>query len=272
MGSPLQCRQKIPKESQPVDRKDEIIPFQKLKSHWRQKSILPLEIAGDLTPKEYAKLIDEIDPDSPLRINSQAIRHYPMGSLASHILGYVGSGYQADDEGLEGQDLGTFEIKGKKGKKGSRFFSIPNLRGKDGSDIWRISPSGLRVELIESKPAQKGSSVRLSIDSQLQGLAERSLRQMSQRVATHRILPDPDWLKTIEKRTRRELIRAKEKELSPELLLNSFKDAPYPLSGRQASTVAGFKGTSEDADRLLRLLYAKGVLAKPNPQSNESSF
>ena len=92
---------------------------------------------------------------------------------------------------------------------------------------------------------------------------------MSQRVATHRILPDPDWLKTIEKRTRRELIRAKEKELSPELLLNSFKDAPYPLSGRQASTVAGFKGTSEDADRLLRLLYAKGVLAKANPQSDE---
>ena len=115
------------------------------------------------------------------------------------------------------------------------MFFDSQLRGKDGSDIWRISPSGLRVELIESKPAQKGSSVRLSIDSQLQGLAERSLRQMSQRVATHRILPDPDWLKTIEKRTRRELIRAKENELSPELLLNSFKDAPYPLSGRQAS-------------------------------------
>ena len=249
--------------------RDEIIPFRKLKSHWRQKSILPLEIAGDLTPKEYAKLIDEIDPDSPLRINSQAIRHYPMGSLASHILGYVGSGYQADDEGLEGQDLGTFEIKGKKGKEGIEVFFDSQLRGKDGSDIWRISPSGLRVELIESKPAQKGSPVKLSIDSQLQGLAERSLRQMSQRVATHRILPDPDWLKTIEKRTRRELIRAKENELSPELLLNSFKDAPYPLSGRQASTVAGFKGTSEDADRLLRLLYAKGVLAKPNPQSNE---
>ena len=53
----------------------------------------------------------------------------PMGSLASHILGYVGSGYQADDEGLEGQDLGTFEIKGKKGKEGIEvFFRFPTKR------------------------------------------------------------------------------------------------------------------------------------------------
>jgi cell division protein FtsI/penicillin-binding protein 2 len=249
--------------------RDQIIPFRKLKSHWRQKSILPLKLAGNLTAHEYAKLIDEIEPDSPLQVSSQAIRHYPMGSLASHILGYVGSGYEADDEGLEGQDLGTFEIKGKKGKEGIEVFFDTHLRGKDGSDIWRISPSGLRFELMESIPAQKGSPIRLSIDSELQGLAEQSLQQMSQRVATRRILPDDDWLKTIEKRTRRELIRANEKGLSPDLLLNSFKDAPFPLSGRQASTVAGFKGTSEDADRLLRLLYAKGVLAKANPEVDE---
>lgn len=257
------------KEVNRLTGRDRIITFRKLKSHWRQKSILPLELAGNLTAQEYAKLIDEIDPDSPLQVSSQAIRHYPMGSLASHILGYVGSGYQADDEGLTGQDLGTFEIKGKKGKEGIEVFFDSQLRGKDGNDIWRISPSGMRVELVESKPAQKGSTVQLSIDSELQGLAEQSLQQMSQRVATHRILPDSDWLKTIERRTRRELIRANEKKLSPELLLNSFKDAPFPLKGSQASTVAGFTGTSEDADRLLRLLYAKGVLAKPNLEAEE---
>ena len=88
----------------------------------------------------------------------QAIRHYPMGSLASHILGYVGSGYQANDEGLEGRDLGTLKSKEKRERRDRGFFDS-HLRGKDGSDIWRISPSGLRVELIESKPAQKGSSV-----------------------------------------------------------------------------------------------------------------
>ena len=249
--------------------REKIISFDKLKSHWIRNPIFPLQIAGNLSPEEYAKLIDGLDPDSPLQVSSQAIRHYPMGSLASHVLGYVGSGYKSNADGLTGKDLGTFEIKGKKGKEGIEVYFDSHLRGKDGIDIWRINPSGLRFDRVERIPAKKGSAVRLSIDSDLQRTAEQALREMSGRVSNHRILPDLDWIKTIEKRTRRELLRANEKALSPELLLSSFKDAPFPLNGRQASTVAGFKGTAEDADRLLRLLYARGVLAKAKPESNE---
>jgi len=249
--------------------REKIISFDKLKSHWIRNPIFPLQLAGNLSPEEYAKLIDGLDPDSPLQVSSQAIRHYPMGSLASHVLGYVGSGYKSNADGLTGKDLGTFEIKGKKGKEGIEVYFDSHLRGKDGIDIWRINPSGLRFDRVERIPAKKGSAVRLSIDSDLQRTAEQALREMSGRVSNHRILPDLDWIKTIEKRTRRELLRANEKALSPELLLSSFKDAPFPLNGRQASTVAGFKGTAEDADRLLRLLYARGVLAKAKPESNE---
>ena len=46
------------------------------------------------------------------------------------------------------------------------------------------------------------------------------------------------------------------------MLLTAFKDAPFPLTGQQASTVAGFKGTEKDANRLLRHLYAQGVLQR----------
>ena len=249
--------------------REKIISFEKTKSHWRRNPIFPLELAGNLSPEEYAKLINGIDPDSPVQVSSQAVRHYPMGSLASHVLGYVGSGYKSNADGLAGKDLGTFEIKGKKGKDGIEVYFDSHLRGKDGIDIWRINPGGLRFDQVERIPAKKGSAVRLSIDSDLQRTAEQALQEMSRRVNNHRILPDSDWIKTIEKRTRRELLRANEKELSPELLLSSFKDAPFPLNGRQASTVAGFKGTAEDADRLLRLLYTRGVLAMAKPESNE---
>ena len=47
-----------------------------------------------------------------------------MGSLASHILGYVGSGYQANDEGLEGRTWEPLKSKGKR-KEGIEVFSIP---------------------------------------------------------------------------------------------------------------------------------------------------
>lgn len=249
--------------------REKTVSFEKLKSHWRRNPIFPLEISGNLSPEEYAKLIDGLDPDSPLQVSSQAVRHYPMGDLASHVLGHVGSGYKADADGLAGKDLGTFEIKGKKGKEGIEVYFDSLLRGKDGVDIWRINPGGLRFDQVERIAAKKGSTVQLSIDSHLQSTAEKALQKMSNRVRNHRILPDADWIKTIEKRTRKELVKANEKALSPDLLLNSFKDAPFPLNGRQASTVAGFKGTVEDAERLLRLLYVRGVLAKPKPEADE---
>ena len=249
--------------------REKTVSFEKLKSHWRRNPIFPLEISGNLSPEEYAKLIDGLDPDSPLQVSSQAVRHYPMGDLASHVLGHVGSGYKADGDGLAGKDLGTFEIKGKKGKEGIEVYFDSLLRGKDGVDIWRINPGGLRFDQVERIAAKKGSIVQLSIDSDLQSTAEKALQKMSNRVRNHRILPDADWIKTIEKRTRKELVKANEKALSPDLLLNSFKDAPFPLNGRQASTVAGFKGTVEDAERLLRLLYVRGVLAKPKPEADE---
>ena len=249
--------------------REKTVSFEKLKSHWRRNPIFPLEISGNLSPEEYAKLIDGLDPDSPLQVSSQAVRHYPMGDLASHVLGHVGSGYKADADGLAGKDLGTFEIKGKKGKEGIEVYFDSLLRGKDGVDIWRINPGGLRFDQVQRIAAKKGSTVQLSIDSDLQSTAEKALQKMSNRVRNHRILPDADWIKTIEKRTRKELVKANEKALSPDLLLNSFKDAPFPLNGRQASTVAGFKGTVEDAERLLRLLYVRGVLAKPKPEADE---
>ena len=249
--------------------REKTVSFEKLKSHWRRNPIFPLEISGNLSPEEYAKLIDGLDPDSPLQVSSQAVRHYPKGDLASHVLGHVGSGYKADADGLAGKDLGTFEIKGKKGKEGIEVYFDSLLRGKDGVDIWRINPGGLRFDQVERIAAKKGSTVQLSIDSDLQSTAEKALQKMSNRVRNHRILPDADWIKTIEKRTRKELVKANEKALSPDLLLNSFKDAPFPLNGRQASTVAGFKGTVEDAERLLRLLYVRGVLAKPKPEADE---
>ena len=110
--------------------------------------------------------------------------------------------------------------------------------------------------------SEKGKSIQLSIDIDLQKTAETSLQKMSERVSAHRILPDSNWKKTIEKRTLKELINTNENELRPELLLSAFKDAPFPLNGKEASTVAGFNGTEKDANDLLRLLYSKGVLEK----------
>ena len=231
--------------------------------------VLPMELIPNLTPHEYASLIEGLSPNSPVQVQVESVRHYPEKSLASHVLGYVGSGYEADAEGLVGGDLATFEIKGKKGKSGIEKFFDNHLKGKDGVDIWRINPMGLRYDQIEKTASEKGKPLQLTIDLDIQKVAETSLDRMSDRVSAHRVLPDNDWKKTIKKRTERELINKNEKEISPELLLSALKDAPFPLGGKEASTVAGFRGTEKDAEHLLRILYSKGVLARSISNPNK---
>ena len=111
--------------------------------------------------------------------------------------------------------------------------------------------------------------VQITLDKDLQFIAEQSIERMVKKVADQRILPDKDWATTLERRTNRALLGTNETDVSAELLLSAFKDAPFPLTGQQSSTVAGFKGTIDDAQRLLQHLYAQGVLEKApnNPQA-----
>ena len=80
----------------------EQITLPEIQSHWRKQLVLPLELSSNLTHQEYALLIENLPADSPVQVHAKPIRHYPEKSLASHVLGYVGSGYKADTEDLEG--------------------------------------------------------------------------------------------------------------------------------------------------------------------------
>ena len=244
------------------------LSMSKLKNHWNKRLVLPMELVGGLKANEYALLIEGIEINSPIQVQSSSIRHYPGKDLASHVLGYVGSGYEADTVGLTGNDLATFEIKGKKGKSGIEKHFDDHLRGKDGSEIWRINPIGLRYDLVHKQMSGKGRAIQLSIDRDIQKVAEDSLKNMSKKVSSHRSLPDTTWKKTLERRTKKELIKVNENQISPEILLSAFKFAPFPIGAKEATTVAGFQGTEEDAEKLLRLLYSKGVLEKDQADEN----
>ena len=245
--------------------RNEKISLSTIQSHWRQQLVLPLEISNNLTHREYAILIENLPPDSPVQVHATPIRHYPEGSLASHVLGYVGSGYQSDSEFLEGADLATFQLQARTGKAGLERAFDDILKGQDGYDIWIVNPMGSRFERIQSQPSQKGDTLHLTLDRDLQLIAEQSIERMVTTVDQRRILPDSNWEKTIERRTQKALVGTNETEVRAELLLGAFKDAPFPLSQQQAATVAGFKGTTADAKRLLRILHAEGVLERsPN--------
>ena len=239
-----------------------------LKLHWNRRLVLPMELAADLKPEEYAVLIEGIPVDSPVKIVTEAVRYYPYNSAASHVLGYVGSGYKSDINAIPEADLATFELKGRRGKAGIEKHFDNNLRGQDGGDIWRVDPMGSKFQQVKEKQPQKGKSLRLSLDADLQVATETALKGIIGQVAAYRTLPDQDWRKAILRLTRSAMRDVGEKEESAELLLQAFLDAPVPLGAEEASTVAGFEGTPKDAERLLGVLYSRGVLEKLKTSSN----
>ena len=98
--------------------------------------------------------------------------------MASHVLGYVGSGYEANPVGMSGSDLATFEIKGRKGKAGLEKNFDEHLRGIDGGEIWRVNPDGTRYDLVDKKISERGQSLTISLDADLQKVAELSIEKM----------------------------------------------------------------------------------------------
>ena len=248
--------------------RQEILSMGQLQLHWNRRLVLPMELAGDLKPEEYAVLLEGIQVNSPVKIVTEAVRYYPYNSAASHVLGYVGSGYKSDVNALPEADLATFELKGRKGKAGIEKYFDEKLRGQDGGDIWRVDPMGSKFQQVKEKQPRKGESLRLSLDADLQVATETALKGIIGRVAAHRTLPDHDWRKAILRLTRSAMRDAGEKEEAAELLLQAFLDAPVPLGAEEASTVAGFEGTQKDAERLLEVLYSRGVLERLKASSH----
>lgn len=112
-------------------------------------------VVKGITPEQWYEIRDLDLPG--LYSERVIIRNYPAGTLAANVVGLVGS----EGNGLEGLEFSLDEI----------------LAGKDGYEIvqqvnGREIPAGDKV----SQPATDGTSVRLTIDEDIQAMAERVLR------------------------------------------------------------------------------------------------
>jgi cell division protein FtsI (penicillin-binding protein 3) len=84
-------------------------------------------------------------------------RVYPLGHVASQVVGYAGT----DNHGLAGLELG---LEG-------------DLSGKDGSETVIRDPAGQAIDVLKSSPAREGKSVTLTLDHTIQAQAEAVLRK-----------------------------------------------------------------------------------------------
>ena len=144
-----------------------------------QESIAPYEsvvVAPDVTREVALTLSEELRNLPGVGIQITPMRDYPTGSLTSHIIGYMGPITESVKDFYV--DRGFDASRDKIGYSGVESFMQDTLAGQNGSKFIEQDVAGLELrvigEVINPKP---GKSIVLTIDAQLQAIAEGALRQ-----------------------------------------------------------------------------------------------
>ncbi|KUO51561.1 MAG: hypothetical protein APF76_12965 [Desulfitibacter sp. BRH_c19] len=114
-------------------------------------------------------------------------RFYPYGSLAGHILGYVGQISERELETFTEHQYGLNDKIGKTGiEKVAEIREIDGvnagLRGKKGVHQVEVNASARPIRELVSIPSTPGNNVLLTIDSELQRVMENSMDEVIERV------------------------------------------------------------------------------------------
>ncbi len=136
---------------------------------------MPAVIAKDVSEETIIEIEENPDEYRNVEIASEYIRFYPSGSMASHILGYMGSISDSEKEeyvkekGYSADDL--------VGKDGIESKYEDTLRGTDGSKVVKVDVMGNLVEVISETDPVTGDDVYLTIDKDIQESVETNLQK-----------------------------------------------------------------------------------------------
>ena len=130
-----------------------------------------VELASNISEKSVA-IFNERNDDFPgLTVQTAAVRSYLSGSLASHILGYVGKIDENELKQNEGYDLND-----RIGKTGIEYIFEPYLKGKNGIKQIDMAVDGTVTGEYIVEEATAGDNIILTIDANLQQVTENALK------------------------------------------------------------------------------------------------
>ncbi|RMF87431.1 MAG: penicillin-binding protein 2, partial [Nitrospirae bacterium] len=138
----------------------------------RIPSFRPVVLKEDL-PWEQMAQVERLAPEMPgITIRPVPVRHYPEGSLAAHLLGYVG---KISERQLASPDYAGYHATDEVGQSGVERVYERILRGRDGHKLIQVDSLGREQRVLSVEPPQAGADLYLTLDARLQREAERLL-------------------------------------------------------------------------------------------------
>jgi len=134
---------------------------------------LSVTILDDLNVDQLIKFKENEDNLISFQISTQLIRNYPYKSAAAHVIGYT--------QPISDSEFQILSEKGYKfndliGRTGIEYFYEDLIRGEWGGEMIEVNSLGKFQKSLGIKPSIKGKDVELTIDLNLQLVAEEALK------------------------------------------------------------------------------------------------
>jgi penicillin-binding protein 2 len=177
-------REKIDKAGKLIGRRLRISDEAILR-HYRNRGIMPLEIAQNLSPSEYEEIKDNLP--SGMIVRPVYVRVYPNGKLSGQVIGYTGKTGRNPDGIVDNHETLWPETEGREGLE-QTFNSM--LTGKHGEYKLTFDKDGRKTSERLITPPEPGYNVVTTLDVRLQELAEKALEAKAKRGAI--VIVDPN--------------------------------------------------------------------------------
>jgi penicillin-binding protein 2 len=147
-----------------------------MRVHYRTfKGVVPWVYRDDLTFAEFSRFAEHNLGLPGVTVAERAVRQYPFGSLACHLLGYV---RLPEDQRVSPEERAEWDyyLPDDFGGTGVEKSFDDYLRGKPGVRTMKKDERGRLVGELSFEEPRKGNDVHLTIDARIQYIAEKALR------------------------------------------------------------------------------------------------
>ncbi len=138
--------------------------------HTSTYQLIPLK--EDITPDEQAFIAAHGNELPELETIDEQRRLYPDNGFAAHLIGYVG---EVSEEMLDDPRYAFYQPGDVVGRSGVEETYDPILRGQDGSRDIIVDSHGRELGMLGTEPPVPGTSLKLTIDLNVQEAAEKAL-------------------------------------------------------------------------------------------------
>src|SRR5438034_144545 len=177
-------REKIDKAGKLIGR-TLAISDQAILRHYRNRGIMPLEIAQNLSQSEHEEVKDNLP--TGMIVRPIYVRAYPNGKLAGQVIGYTGKTGRNPDGIVDNHET---LWPGTEGREGLEQTFNDMLTGKHGKYKLTFDKDGRKTSDKLVTPPEPGYNVVTTLDLRVQQLAEKALEAKAQRGAI--VIIDPN--------------------------------------------------------------------------------